>query len=219
MLTHVHLLGHTWWCWHILRRRWRLKGREGFGFLSPSRWACEAGFSAFEKIKCIFSIAQMESLEKSLECSPDALIACTGRWACASSVLSGSGAVRVKHQTLCTGRGLDPVYASGVAWLQWVLLTESTGHSRCIRLSHAFADLSAYVTGVHQTRLVLTWARLVVRFWRLEIDTRGSLSGHMAMLWSTGHRGWESGASCLSVWWSRLLPSERANGSICLRSL
>jgi len=31
-----------------------LKGREGFGFLSLSRQACEAGFGAFEKMKCIF---------------------------------------------------------------------------------------------------------------------------------------------------------------------
>jgi len=34
-------------------RRWSLKGREGFGFLSPSHQACEARFSAFEKMKCI----------------------------------------------------------------------------------------------------------------------------------------------------------------------
>ena len=33
-----------------------MKGREGFGFLSPSRQACEARFGAFEKMKCIFSI-------------------------------------------------------------------------------------------------------------------------------------------------------------------
>ena len=42
MLTHVHLLVHTLWCWHTLRRRWSLKGRERMGF---------------EKMKCIFSIA------------------------------------------------------------------------------------------------------------------------------------------------------------------
>ena len=54
MLTHLHMLVHTWWCWHTLRRRWSLKGREGFG--------------VFEKMKCIFSIAPVESLEKSPEC-------------------------------------------------------------------------------------------------------------------------------------------------------
>jgi len=44
---------------HFEKER-KLKGREGFGFLSPS-------LSAFEKMKCIFSIAPMESLEKSPE--------------------------------------------------------------------------------------------------------------------------------------------------------
>jgi hypothetical protein len=34
-----------------------LSGREGFEFLSPSRRACEAGFSAFLEIKRLFSTA------------------------------------------------------------------------------------------------------------------------------------------------------------------
>ena len=58
-------------------------------------------------MKCIFSIAPMESLEK----SPIG----TRRCACASGVLSTFGSVRVEHQMLCTGCGLDPVCASGVA--------------------------------------------------------------------------------------------------------
>jgi hypothetical protein len=33
-------------------------------FLPPSNRACEAGFGAFEKMKCIFSIAPVENLEK-----------------------------------------------------------------------------------------------------------------------------------------------------------
>ena len=41
---------------------------RGFRFLSPSRRACEVGFSAFEKIKCIFSIAPVGILGKSREC-------------------------------------------------------------------------------------------------------------------------------------------------------
>ena len=56
MLTHVHMLVYTLWCWHTLRRRWSLKGRE------------RMGFGAFEKMKCIFSIAPVGSLEKSREC-------------------------------------------------------------------------------------------------------------------------------------------------------
>jgi len=30
MLTHLHMLVHTRWCWHTLIRRLSLKGREGF---------------------------------------------------------------------------------------------------------------------------------------------------------------------------------------------
>jgi hypothetical protein len=40
-----------------LRRWWSLSGRQGFGFLSPSRQACEAGFSAFQEMKSLFSTA------------------------------------------------------------------------------------------------------------------------------------------------------------------
>jgi hypothetical protein len=40
-----------------LRRRWSLSARDGFGFLSPSRRACEAGFNAFWEMKCLFSTA------------------------------------------------------------------------------------------------------------------------------------------------------------------
>jgi len=32
MLTHVHLLVYTLWCWHTLRRRWSLNGRDKMGF-------------------------------------------------------------------------------------------------------------------------------------------------------------------------------------------
>ena len=50
-----------------------MKGREGFGFLSPSHRACEAGFGVFEKMKYILSIALVGSLDKLRE-------TLTGRW-------------------------------------------------------------------------------------------------------------------------------------------
>jgi len=89
-----------------------LKGREV---------ASSARFGAFEKMKCIFSIAPMESLVKLPECfrtekhSPNALSVGTGRCVCASGVLTVSGDIRVEYRTLSTGRRLDPVLASGVA--------------------------------------------------------------------------------------------------------
>jgi len=63
--------------------RWSLKGREVFGFLSPSHRACKVRFDAFEKMKCIFSITPMESLENLRENAglrgPDAAPACLVR--------------------------------------------------------------------------------------------------------------------------------------------
>jgi len=60
-------------------------------------------FGAFEKNKCIFSIASMGNLEKSRECfltekdSPDAECGGTGRWSQKSGVLDPA---RVEHRTL-----------------------------------------------------------------------------------------------------------------------
>ena len=61
MLTHVHMLVYTLWCWHTLRRRWSLKARERMGSSLPPA-------ELFEKMKCIFSIAPVGKLEKSREC-------------------------------------------------------------------------------------------------------------------------------------------------------
>jgi len=69
ILTHVHMLVYTLWCWYTLRRRWSLKGRED-----------GRDSALFEKMKCIFSIALVGNLEKSRECfSPDASFWSTGR--------------------------------------------------------------------------------------------------------------------------------------------
>ena len=77
------------------------------------------GFSAFEKIKCIFSIASVGNLGKLRECFSLTL---TGRCArrhrtlaLASGVLSVPGSVTVEHRTHCTGRRVFPIHASGVA--------------------------------------------------------------------------------------------------------
>ena len=51
MLTHVHMLVYTLWCWHTLRRELKFEGLREDGFLSPSRRACEAGFSAFRELE------------------------------------------------------------------------------------------------------------------------------------------------------------------------
>ena len=63
----------------------------------------DPGFSAFEKIKCIFSIVPVGSLEKSREEAPDAEP--VRPVYCQCLALLGLG----------TGRRIDPVGASGVA--------------------------------------------------------------------------------------------------------
>jgi hypothetical protein len=54
MLTHVHMVIYTWWCWHICQggRVWGLE--RGLGFLSPSCRACLVGFGVFVEMKCLF---------------------------------------------------------------------------------------------------------------------------------------------------------------------
>ena len=108
MLTHVHKVVYTWWCWHIYRGGGVPRVERGVGFSLP-----------FEKNKCIFSIALEGNLKKSQECfsekhSPDAGVGSIGRWSRASGVLSVA--------QVCTGRtGVSPVLsvwcAGGLATL------------------------------------------------------------------------------------------------------
>ena len=53
---------------HFLRRRWSLKGRERMGSSLPPTKLARQDSALFEKMKCIFSIALVGSLEKSWEC-------------------------------------------------------------------------------------------------------------------------------------------------------
>ena len=94
MLTHVHLLVHMLWCWHTLRRRWSLKGRERVGFSLPLAELARRDLALFEKMKCIFSITPVGNLEKSER-----------------PVQSVPGSARVRHRTPGTGRRLErPVF-------------------------------------------------------------------------------------------------------------
>ena len=42
MLTHIHMVMYPWWCWHIYKGGGVCRG---------------AGFGAFGKMECLFSIA------------------------------------------------------------------------------------------------------------------------------------------------------------------
>jgi len=105
-LTHVHLLVHTLWCWHTLRRRWSLKGRERVGSSLPPAELARWDSALFEKMKCIFSIASVGNLEKSRDThqtlasgAPDA--------ESERPVQTVPGPARVRHRTTSTGRSLE----------------------------------------------------------------------------------------------------------------
>ena len=72
---HMHMLVYTLWCWHTLRRRWSLKGRERMGSSLPPAELARRDSALFKKMKCIFSIAPVGKLEKSREC-----FSLTGHW-------------------------------------------------------------------------------------------------------------------------------------------
>ena len=90
MLTHMHMVVYTWWCWHFCK---------GGGVPRVERGV------AFEKIKCIFSIAPVGNLEKLRECFLAAPDAC---WSRASGVVSLAQVCRA-HRTLGG-------YCSSVRW-------------------------------------------------------------------------------------------------------
>jgi len=105
MLTHMQMLVYTLWCWHTLRRRWSLEGRERMSSSLPPA-------ELFEKMKCIFSIASVGNLEKSWECF---LLRNTHRTLASGApdteserpVQTVPGPARVRHRTTGTGRSLE----------------------------------------------------------------------------------------------------------------
>ena len=69
MLTHLHMVVYTWWCWHIYKGGGVPRVERGVGFSLPPAELARRDSALFEKMKCIFSIAPVENLEKSRECS------------------------------------------------------------------------------------------------------------------------------------------------------
>ena len=132
MLTHVHLLVYTLWCWHTLRRRWSLKSRERMGSSLPPAELARQDSVLFEKMKCIFSIAPVGKFGEVAgnthrTLATEALDAVSER-----PVQTVPGPARVRHRTIGTGRWLErPV---------------------CRR----FATLFVHGSGEHQTLPVLS---------------------------------------------------------------
>ena len=196
MLTHVHLLVHTLWCWHTLRRDSAL----------------------FEKMKCIFSIALVGNLEKSRECfslrnthrtltqKHRTLFLCV-RWAGSLTRLGLRTERSLERPVVCvrceevlqTSLRMSPVSTGRSGCVRWL----ASGDPASLRSS---LRMSPVCTGRAQCQLV---QRLVLCRLPLDSDTRLTLE----------HRTLVLSIRCpfKSVRWPRISPSERANGSICLR--
>jgi len=214
-----------------------LKGRERMGSSLPP--------AELAKMKCIFfSTTPVGRFEKSRECfspnaAPDAE-PLSLRVRCAVVL----GSARVKHRTLNTRRRATPVHASGAISLLRVNLTESTGCFVCIRwcesgalsvlqnslgkgpnalsdcggkspVPYSFAELSTYKSIEDQTSPVWT-------HYESSAGAIGRLTLAETVWISNGRNVQGTGRVCFnmkSVRWPQFLPSERANGSICLRGL
>jgi len=92
-----------------------LKGRERMSFSLPPAEFARRDSALFEKIKCIFSIAPVENLEKPRECSS---LRNTHRTLAveapdAEAVRPVCCGARVKHRTVSTRHRVAPVHASG----------------------------------------------------------------------------------------------------------
>jgi len=61
ILTHVHLLVHTLWCWHTLRRRWSLKSRERVGSSLPPAELARRDSALLRKWSAYFLLRRWES--------------------------------------------------------------------------------------------------------------------------------------------------------------
>ena len=92
-----------------------MKGRERMGSSLPPTELARRDSALFEKMKCIFSIASVGSLEKSWECSSlrNTLRTLTVEAPDVEATRPVCCGARVKHRTMSTGRRVAPVYASG----------------------------------------------------------------------------------------------------------
>jgi len=152
MLTHVPMFVYTLWCWHTLRRRWSLKGREMMGWHTLWCWHTLRGWALFEKMKCIFSIAPVGNLEKSRECFTHRTLASGAPEAESERpVQTVPGPARVRHRTIGTGRWLERpvarVRCAGVLRPSLRMGPVSTGRYRCLASGDPASLRSSLRTG------------------------------------------------------------------------
>ena len=129
MLTHVHMLVYTLWCWHTLRRRWSLKGRERMGSALLRKLSAYFLLRRWEIWRSRGSVSRWENTHGTL--ASGASDAASER-----PVQTVPGPARVRHQTTRTRRRpVRPVVSvrcAGVLRLSLRMGPVSTGRYRCL---------------------------------------------------------------------------------------
>ena len=131
MLTHLHMVVYTCWCWHTLQRRWCSYGWERCGFLSALLRKLCAYFllRRWEIWRSRGSVSRWENTHRTLASgAPDA--------ASDRPVQTVPGPARVRHRTTGTGRRpVRPVVSvrcAGVLRPSLRMGPVSTGRYRCL---------------------------------------------------------------------------------------
>jgi len=93
MLTHLHLVVYTWWCWHICK---------GGGVPRVEMGVGSRDSALLRKLSAYFLLRRWK-VWRSHGSSPDALRGGTGRWPLASGVLLGLSRVHQTHRS-------DPIF-------------------------------------------------------------------------------------------------------------
>jgi len=130
-----------------------LKGRERMGSSLPPAELARRDSVLFEKMKCIFSIVPVGSLEKSWECSS---LRNTHRTLAveapdAEAVRPVCCGARVKHRTQGSSCLCVRCYLTLAGVFDWKYRTLRERPVVCVRCPERFVELSVFKSGEHRT--------------------------------------------------------------------
>ena len=121
MLTHMHMVVYTWWCWHICKGGGVPRVERGVSCSLPPAELARRDSALLRKLSAYFLLRRWEIWRSRGSVSR------TGRWPLASGVLSGA--------TECTGRtGESPVLCVRCAGDLATLSARESGEHRTLRV-------------------------------------------------------------------------------------
>jgi len=119
MLTHLHIVVYTWWCWHICKGGSVPRVERGMGSFLPPAEIARRDSVLLRKLSAYFLLCRWEiwRIHGSVlaeKHSPDAGVGSIGRWSRAFGVVSVCGSGVQSATDTGTGRWAVTVCASGV---------------------------------------------------------------------------------------------------------